>query len=197
MNVNPGVIILNNVPPAPDATIIVTGVGRSGTSMAAGVLHGLGLPLGSKWEEGLYEDQPLRTALFHFYHDMRAKLIGMYNHEFPRWGFKFPSLHRHMLPLELGQFRNARLVVMYRDATATAIRARMQPWDILAEQVALGLFVKTCVCPVLLGSYERAIAEPENFAAVLAAFSGLKHRAGAAAVVGDKRAYLEAPHESS
>lgn len=192
-----GMIVLRPTP-APDvATVIITGVGRSGTSMAAAVIDALGVPLGGGWQPGIYEDDQMRTAFYHFYHDMRASTIARYNDRHARWGFKFPSIHRHMHPPETGQFRNPRLVVMHRDAVSVACRARMDVSPVLAEQAAMAAFADKVTCPVLMPSYEKALRYPKAFTAALAAFCGVRAPDidGAAARVGDAAAYLRAAHE--
>ncbi len=190
-----GILHLNPVTAPENATIIITGIGRSGTSMAAGALHDLGVWIGSDWRPGIFEDQPTRLALYHFWHDMRADVIARYNGILPRWGFKFPSLHNHMHPPELWQFRAPRMVVLWRDMMAVSARAGVDPGVILAEQAALWRFVQAVECPVLMVSYEKAMENPAAFVSALAAFSGVKLRAAAVEGVGDARAYLEAPHE--
>jgi hypothetical protein len=190
-----GIICLNPAPAQTIATIIVSGVGRSGTSMAASALHDLGLYIGSDWLPGLYEDQPMRRALYHFFHDERAGCIARYNALNPKWGFKFPSLHRHMHPPELGQFRAPRLIVMCRDAVAVSNRAGVDPSKILIEQAAMMAFAQAVTFPVLLASYEKAMDSPEAFKAALASFVGIKIAPGMVSAFADRNAYLAAPHE--
>jgi hypothetical protein len=180
-------------------TIVVTGVGRSGTSMVAGTLHRLGVPVGSDWADGIFEDQPMRRALYHFFHDERAQTIATYNKHHPKWAFKFPGLHNHMFPPEMGQFRDPRLVVLWRDAFSVSQRAEAPMHAILREQTRMSEFAHACKCPVLMVSYEKAMASTAKFVTTLATFTDIKLTqealAAALAGFGDRQAYLDAPHE--
>lgn len=180
-------------------TIIVTGVGRSGTSLVAGTLQRLGVPIGADWQPGIYEDQPMRRALYHFFHDERARAIAAYNTHHLKWAFKFPSLHNHMFAPELGQFRDPRLVVLWRDALSISQRAKAPMHAILREQTRMSEFAHAAKCPVLMASYEKIMAQSATFTTTLATFADIKITqeglAAALAGFGDRKAYLEAAHE--
>jgi hypothetical protein len=87
--------------------VIVTGMGRSGTSVVAGVLHTLGLPMGEKFYEGkkegyhTWEDTTFRGfnrayAIGNMTELQLSVVIevlgGMRSKKYERWGFKDPHV---------------------------------------------------------------------------------------------------------
>jgi hypothetical protein len=177
-------MVFGSEPVADEATIIVSGVGRSGTSMAAGALAALGLPMGDTGGLAVYEDTQLSPALYYFDHAARARIIAARNAETKKWGFKFPSLQLHLHPAELRQFRNPRLIVITRDLVAVAQRAvKSDPdlavpfdalWNITRQQNDMVDFLYKAQCPRMVMSYEKAVQFPVAFVEMMASFCGLK-----------------------
>ena len=60
---NPGYFYLNRSEPVPEKTVIVVGVPRSGTSMIASALRGIGISLGDTLDGAVMEDLELASAL--------------------------------------------------------------------------------------------------------------------------------------
>lgn len=131
----------------PDATIIVSGPPRSGTSLAAAALHAAGLWLGDNMDHAVFEDMEFagpvepkvalslrvgaamrhrgqwRAALRGLDVDALKHLVAARNARFTKWGFKRPN----MVPLlgsdrGLTLFRQPRLVLVFRDPVAFAER---------------------------------------------------------------------------
>ncbi len=187
-HLNLGTFALREKPAQPGAkpqpmTLIVTGVGRSGTSMAAKVLDALGVPMGSVADLAVHEDKEFLQALLYFDFQLLHKLIQSRNAEHERWGFKFPSLQNHMLPPQLQKFRNPHLIVIMRDPVAIASRSfasdeqKMSVNETLqnvtrqiSDMISL---VERAECPVLLLSYEKFVAFPENAIKSIIAFCRL------------------------
>jgi hypothetical protein len=190
-------------------TVIVTGVGRSGTSMAAKVLEALGVPMGNTGELPVHEDQDFLRALLYFDFSLLAGLIGARNKAFARWGFKFPSLQNHLMPPQLGQFRNPHLIVIMRDPVAIASRSLdsdpekrsvNETLRNVTRQIGdLMNMVERAECPVLLLSYEKFVAFPETGIEEMAAFcrlqpDGVQMARARAAVAPNNPHYIELFH---
>lgn len=164
-------------------TAIVSGVGRSGTSMVARVLDCMGIPMGRTEGLAVHEDREFLHALVTFDYVLMRRLIDARNASLSRWGFKFPSLQNHMMPPQLLQFRRPHLIVVVRDPVAVASRAFMSDGrGQSAESVFANAMTQTgdlmklvlrAECPTLLLSYEKAIAAPAALVESLAAFCGV------------------------
>lgn len=149
-------------------TFVVTGIARSGTSLIAGLLKDAGVFMGQFLHEVVEEDSQMLEALTS--RDMPAlkRLIQHRNAAHDQWGFKVPNLHAFLQHKELGLFREPRLVVIYRDPVAVAVRnALSEHYGELQALAAatnaahsLARFVERVPCPVLLLSYEKALAFP-------------------------------------
>ncbi len=168
-----------------DASVtgIVSGVGRSGTSMIAKVLDALGLPMGKTDGLEVFEDQEFIKALISFDYNHMRKIIRDYDAVHRRWGFKFASLQNHVFPPQLQHFRNPRLIVVSRDPIATASRSHASDPDKKGiEETLLNVakqmsdminFVRSVECPTLLVSYEKFITFPDRAIDALAQFCGI------------------------
>jgi hypothetical protein len=164
-------------------TVIVSGVGRSGTSMVAKVLHALGLPMGKTDGLEVFEDQEFIKALVSFDYNHMRQIISDYDAAHARWGFKFASLQNHVFPPQLAHFRNPRLIIVSRDLTAAAARSFVSDPDRknieetllnVAKQISdMVDFVRNAECPALLVSYEKFIAFPDGAIDAIAQFCGI------------------------
>ncbi len=153
-------------------TVIVSGVGRSGTSMVAKVLDTIGIPMGRTDGLAVFEDREFNTALFQLdYHRLR-QLIRDRDAAHDRWGVKFASLRNHIFPPQLEYFRSPRLIIVMRDVAATAARSHKSDSEKTSLQQALRNvakqtldmveFVENATCPTLIISYEKFIAFPDD-----------------------------------
>jgi hypothetical protein len=181
---NFGTICLRPPPATPDTkndelTIIITGVGRSGTSMTASVLTALGIFMGDR-KSAVFEDEDFLHSLLSFDYARMAKLVAARNLAHPRWGFKFASLQNHILPPQFNEFRNPRLIVVMRDPVAVAARALISDpgvknaphafFNVTEQMHNMATLVAKAYCPTLLVSYEKFISFPSETIAAIAAF---------------------------
>lgn len=175
---NFGTAALNDTPCPDNTTIIVTGVARSGTSMVASSLVSLGLPMGDKIDDSVFEDIQVAKVL-----DDRkamADLIARKNAAHAKWGFKRPMAFDN-ISANLDLFRNPRIVVTFRDAASIAMRnvisMRFEFLPALglatAHNAQLTKFVTAIAVPTLVISYEKALTEPEQYARELCSFCGI------------------------
>lgn len=200
---NTGIWHLNGKPSGAQRTIIVVGVARSGTSMVAGALHALGVPMGESSNDVVFEDRDL-AGVFEGGGGARAleELLRERDRQNPIWGWKRPAAFHYLRP-HLDRFRNPTVIATFRDVLAISMRNAIS----VKSEVLKGLkaahretralldFVAALKTPAMLVSYEKALFNPTDFAAALAEFAGLElNRARAEAVASfiqpDRPSYL-------
>lgn len=184
-------------------TVVVLGVERGGTSMAAGIIRGLGINMGKR--AGLNHEDPLFLTEEY---ERLANRIRMRNKEEETWGFKVPrsSLHLDFFEQNL---RNPYYVVVYRNSLAIADswiqRGAGNMLDVM-ERISkyhgsILDHARQTKNPVLMLNYERAVQNNTNKKLVveeLADFIGvalddeLKNRA-TAMMTGDGKGYVNLP----
>jgi hypothetical protein len=164
----------------PPRTYILTGLACSGTSMLAQALRAAGIFIGAAADHIVHEDVEIGQALQN--RDMAAlgRIIHNRNTAHQVWAFKRPDLHEVAGPETIEAFRNPHLVVTFRDAAAVAQRNVMSEkrdgWAMFEAaargQLALTAFLRQLKCPMMLVSYEKALAFPEHFVEALGEFLG-------------------------
>ena len=165
-------------PDGAQATVVVLGVERGGTSMVAGVVRALGIEMGPR--AGLNHEDPLFLTEDH---ELLKKRIATRNTENATWGFKVPKATMHLeffesvlrRPVYLVAYRNSLAVAdswMQRGAgQLTGVLQRVQTY-----QDALLKLYETSSAPILLINYERAVqdgASQAQFVDELIAFLGI------------------------
>ncbi|MBN9563682.1 MAG: hypothetical protein J0H14_23615 [Alphaproteobacteria bacterium] len=168
-------------------TYIVSGLARSGTTMAAQVLREAGLYLGKHLAELVCEDREMLAILHAGRAEMLDRAIAARNAEHRDWGFKIPNIHVFLRHTDLSRFRNPHLVFIFRDPLAVAARNAISEYfdqltalsDAVVAQNSIVAFVQNTDCPSLLMSYEKALIFPDEFVDTLTGFCGLRPRAKA------------------
>jgi hypothetical protein len=184
-------------PPTHDAkkTFCVLGVARGGTSMVAGVLAQLGVPMGDTIDKDNIEDQSFLghggvRSLFtdaqkqgarDEYLNKAREIIAARNRALNVWGWKDPICILY-LPLIANALVNSHFIFVTRDPGAVAMREMLEERVIRKQRLfaflgqSLGEY-RSCVDllvglkrPTLLVSYERALRFPEVLAEVVHAF---------------------------
>jgi hypothetical protein len=149
-------------------TVVVAGLGRSGTSMLAAVLKAAGICMGEQTATGTHEDQQLAALLPPRQRRELLLLIDQRNQDHNLWGFKLPS--RLVLePSLLRLLRRPYLVVIFRDILAIAGRRQVSKGESLQSQLTQSLreyrrlvrFLDRIDRPCLLVSYEKALLDPD------------------------------------
>jgi hypothetical protein len=174
---NSGIVVLNDRPAPQQSTIIAVGVPRSGTTMVAKALANLGVFLGAELDHSIYEDTRLAYALENA-PAVLPNIIEAYNASHDVWAFKRPTAYQTIYP---ALFRNPRFVVTFRDPVAIARREELSMMFDFREQLIratrwsadLAEFALRQDVPVMLVSYEKAMAEPKRFVSGLARFAGI------------------------
>lgn len=177
---NLGICYLNQPAARPDAprTLILTGLARSGTSMLAQAVRAAGIFIGATANNVVHEDTEIAEALDAGNMAALDGLIAARNAAHDVWGFKRPNLHALLAPPDLHRFRNPYLVVIFRDVAAITqrqvISEQLEPWPVLEEAAAAQQaqldFLRGVNCPLMLVSYEKALAFPELFVQALCDF---------------------------
>lgn len=187
----------------PNRTIVVVGVQRGGTSMVAGVLRALGLPMGER--AGLNHEDPV------FLLDDTEKLgkaIRQRNRTHAVWGFKAPKAAMN-LPFFDRVLRKPYFVVVYRNSLSIA-----DSWNqrgaghtvsvlkrISSYHNAILEFAEQTKAPILFVNYERAVADDASKRAMvdeIAAFTGLDADGALSdralsMITGDGKGYVNLP----
>lgn len=170
---------LNAQPIGDQATIAVTGMGRSGTTMVARVMQALGVPLGPDVSANFLEEAAIVRMLKAGDYDGFAALCAERNAAHAIWGFKCPTL-RVCLDKADPIMRAPRYIITFRDMIATTGRNRMELGidlnkafnDQARKQYNLMRLILDLPSPVLLISYEKALAYPAETVSMIADFCG-------------------------
>lgn len=205
---NTGCITLN---PASETvsqkTFVVIGMERSGTSMAAQLLHQcgvfMGAGLGATYENPFFSNKlrALHNTRNPAYLDEIAAEIARLNEAHGNWGWKFPSL---VFPRLYETLRNPRLIFVFRDHVAIAKRMTVSGRLSFPEALKYVAFHQRMITeyalitrlPALLVSYEKAIFKKDTFLREFLAFIDLPDAGSgaeelAACVTPSPKAYLD------
>jgi hypothetical protein len=175
---NSGMSIINPLDSKPDeATLVVTGPARSGTTMVTQLLIHLGYIMGTELDTNLLEDIPMRHAIRDRDERKMKRLIKERNRLYPVWGWKYPATMEY-LKLFKDELRNPLFLFCFRDPVATATRNQMAgAADVLANmEDALNYMREALVFsrengfPCLFISYEKAILYPEQLVNLMLQF---------------------------
>ena len=175
--VNKGCIVVNEpVSPTGKRTIVVLGTARGGTSIAAGSLYHLGLPMFAV-HEPVFEEINLSAAFESGDRKRYQKIIKNFNKE-PIWAWKRPSIIDY-LPQAEKELRNPMFVVMVRDVLSVGARNGLSMGHDVIESMQNALlkqqklldFIKTTKSPVLLCSVEKIKQYPADFVHRLISFT--------------------------
>tara|TARA_R110002167_G_scaffold302352_1_gene506679 strand:- start:904 stop:1524 length:621 start_codon:yes stop_codon:yes gene_type:complete len=148
-------------------TIVVTGIGRSGTTAMIRSLYKMGLPKTGKLTAATNDDHDIGKAIVNRAGDLKER-IDRRNAAHDVWGFKWHLLwQRHR---ELRMLRNPVLIVMSRDSVSIAKRAwhsdksvpvtrwieQVEDWQRELYRFAL----REAQMPVALVSFEKLVMKP-------------------------------------
>ena len=150
-------------PPVPNErfkTVVVLGVERGGTSMAAGVVRALGVDMGRR--VGLnHEDPRFNTTDF----AGLKRIIELRNREADVWGFKMPQVAPMLGDLQ-GIMRNPYYLVVYRNLASIADSWRQRGTGEYLGVIERALHFNQLIVdhlrkskrPAMIINYERAVA---------------------------------------
>lgn len=164
-----------------EKTLLVTGLARSGTSMLAAVLQAAGVMMGDHVYEPVHEDAEITQMLGARDLLRLDELIRRMDAKAPIWGFKMPDLQHFLQHDELDRFRNAHLLVIFRDPVAVAARNALSEqvdgieamMEATAAMHSLAQFARASGLPFLFLSYEKALVFPRVFIETVLNFCGI------------------------
>lgn len=180
-----GVLLGPDVDPAQeDYTVVMFGVPRGGTTMVAGLVQRLGIPIGEGMDYNLEDPDFARKPLPQMKQSLQER-----NEAFRVWGWKFPAAARY-LPKIIDTVRNPRFIVVWRDPLTAALRGIdrahrknaskeaqfKESLGAIEAMIGLQLLnveaIRRAGCPVLMISYEKAVRRPEEMIRLIATFVG-------------------------
>ncbi|MDP5209206.1 hypothetical protein [Microbulbifer sp. 2205BS26-8] len=178
--INKGISILT--PPAEGVhrTIVVVGVARGGTSIVAGTLHALGLPMGDKCYAPVYEDLRLSLAFEGRSEEQFSNVVAEYNVSHASWGWKRPSMLSDLEEIE-SELRNPHFIFVFRDLFSVANRNSISMKldikrglrNVLDDYILLIDFLQSTKCPAMAISSDKVVRFKKEFVKQLVRFSGL------------------------
>jgi hypothetical protein len=202
--INDGVLVLNEETTAQaQRTFIVLGAPRGGTSMVAGVLHHLGVYMGSDLLP-TFEDPYLTKLMLQGRNEDLKQAIVDRNRSHSDWGWKFPGQPiLEALPEISSELRNPYFLAVYRDVFAIANRNSISAYGDLFETMkyslnyyaGLGAFLASNKVPAMLISYEKVMLDPSMFVDRVSRLLGIGHECQENAIAfiePNKPAYLGA-----
>lgn len=185
---NSGIILIGPHAAQTEArTVVITGLPRGGTTMAAQCLALMGVPMGVKLPPPRhnFEDKAFQALL-----QMEEPgpidmprlrdLIKSRNDAHPVWGFKLP-MAINSLPVLDRELRNPRYILVFRDVVAVGSREVMSAGIEalfamrrgLALQARMLKFSETSNSPCMLMSYEKALLAPATVVDQITRWCGL------------------------
>jgi hypothetical protein len=163
-------------------TFVVLGAGRGGTSMIAGLLARLGVPMGANGV--LYEDEEIRDITKKFpkeeWFRLLTPLFEDRNRKHDVWGLKVLRLSRLLKELE-ESLRNPYFIFVFRDPIAISVRNQVSA-DLdffhtmnytLGTYRLFAQYMESSKVPYIALSYEKSLIEPKLTVTTLADFLGL------------------------
>ena len=164
-------------------SIVICGITRGGTSFAASVFGQLGIPFSRKSERDIgrrYEHRGLRDAFQNRDADALKKLATSFSEEYPVWAWKLPAIQRR-LEFAAENVPNPHFVIIFKEPLSVAARKTdrkgKETLDSLRQVLTvyqhLAEMADGMEYPLLLISYDRAMAKLPAFLAEVAQFAGV------------------------
>lgn len=161
-------------------TVVVSGLGRSGTSMLAKIIAAGGIQMGPA-NNPIHEDLAISNLIENEKKWALRREVSHRNKERNVWGFKRPLIIRHHKTLDK-VLRNPRYIIIFRDPLAFASRVKLsrgltirRGLEVYKNQSEIIVdFVCQSKSPMLLLSYEKALGNPENTIDTLQRFCGIE-----------------------
>jgi hypothetical protein len=185
-------------------TAIVLGVARGGTSMASGVLRGLGVFMGDNLGFNHEDTRVQRIVASKAYGDF-ADLARERDREHPMWGFKFPEASLVMDKFH-PRLRNPHYLFVMRHPMARGMSVVTRTGGTLTAAIDDALqgyrsmlgFLDSVDAPALLINYEQATEDPRASAEQIADFLGIEQAPelidrAASMILGEGAGYLNLP----
>ena len=164
-----------------DRTIAIITFAHCGTTMLAGVLEILGVPMvGENYHRMKWEDHDIIAALKDENEEQFAALVAERNAQHSTWGFKYPGAWKFM-PLLKTYLRNPVYLGIFKDPISVTRRRFGKSEDRFLRKVRNTIRqyknaidgIYACGIPIHFFSYQKAIASPYKFVLELIEVAGL------------------------
>ena len=154
------------------ATFIVAGAPHTGTSLVAGTLHILGIPMGKEFRTPqTYEDIDFSQT---FSLSQLADSVYKKNQDHPKWGFKYPYSSNYIWALAQ-TLTNPHVIITYRDYNSYEEKYKSKRLQIqyFKQYGVWGAFLEMFQIPFIVTDYQRSISNPEYLINTLSDFCEL------------------------
>ncbi|PLY14737.1 MAG: hypothetical protein C0631_09435 [Sedimenticola sp.] len=178
---NDGIQILFPPSQSSEKTLIVVGIARGGTSLAAGALSHLGVFMGEAAHSPVFEDLRLSSAFEN--NDITAiySIVSSYNVQHKTWGWKRPSVVNYLSSVHEA-VRNPHYICLFKDLFSVANRNRISMESEVLKNMERSLieysnvvqFLTTNKPPCLMVSYDKALANKKLFIDRICEFAGIE-----------------------
>lgn len=164
-------------------SIVICGITRGGTSFAASVFGRLGVPFSRREERNVgarYEHRDLRAAFVAKEGDAIREIAASFSKEYPVWAWKLPAIQREF-EFVADLVPNPHFVIIFKEPLSVAARKTdlkgkdtLQALDqVLTVYQHMASIARKAEHPLLLVSYDRAMASLESFLPDAAQFAGV------------------------
>lgn len=188
-------------------SVVICGVSRGGTSFAGSVFHHLGVPFSRAGERHIgrrYEHRQLRAAFVAKDSDAVKRIATDFSQQYDTWAWKLPAIHKDFTFLA-GLIPNPHYVFIIKEPLSVAVRkvelkgketlrSLRRVLSVYQHLTDLALATEQ---PLMLISYDRAVARMEPFLRDAAKFGGVEKydsKKVLAAIRGDGARYFR--HEA-
>lgn len=158
-------------------TFLVVGPAHAGTSLIAGTLHKLGVPMGSEWNSspGTYEDSEFYKA------KTQTEVLDIVlkrNEQHGVWGVKYLPITKCIWSMHM-HIRNPHYVVAYREMASTKFHDYLHKewgtWEKYWKSYGFWAnFISATFPKALVVVYEKAIQSPKYLIQELITFGNLE-----------------------
>lgn len=167
-------------------TAVVLGLPFGGTSMVAGTVEALGIPLATSADyEFCYEDSEINNPPL----EQVRSTIAAWNKRHPVWGFKDPHAKRHDAVAFHASLRNPHYIIVCKDLASMTARLVQNPiraddggtpmdrlrYEVWEHMDFLEWLLSIPPAPKLLVSYHAALRNPGSLCLKMAAFFHLEY----------------------
>lgn len=177
--INKGIVVVQPQTEQPQKTIIVVGVARGGTSIVAGALYHLGVPM-ERATSPVFEDMRLSAAFEKNSKEKFESVIKAYNEKHDTWAWKRPST-LHQLSRITRKVRNPHFIFVFRDMLSVANRNTISmnkgiQWGLqnaIDDYKKIIKFASKTKHPAVLISSEKVVKNKEEFVHALSEFCAI------------------------
>lgn len=161
--------------------IVIVGIARGATSVAAGALHKLGITLGNSAKAPVYEDRELSEAFEKGRYHEAASIIRQYDEKFSIWAWKRPDAIKYLGRVD-DLLSDPFYIFIFRDifsiANRKSISRQLEPFSEMRNALKLYGnmvdFVSRTSRPHMLVSAEKMLTKRDAFIDALIAGLRLK-----------------------